>query len=161
MRVVAREGASGVTHRAVAREAGLPTTATTYHFGGAEELLTAALTTCMDEDAARLRELAASVEDPDRRLRALAGLMAELLAAPGRLMAEFELCLLAARRPEWRASTTRWTDALAEFARRHTGDPVRIRTFVHAYDGILLHALLAEKTPTEADFEASLRELLS
>ncbi|WP_244164897.1 TetR/AcrR family transcriptional regulator [Streptomyces silaceus] len=43
VRVIAREGASGVTHRSVAPEAGLPTTATTYCFDGIGDLLAAAL----------------------------------------------------------------------------------------------------------------------
>ncbi|MFG1791181.1 TetR/AcrR family transcriptional regulator [Nocardia sp. NPDC049149] len=159
LRVIERDGASGVTHRAVAREAGLPTTAATYYFDGVDGLLTAALTTCMDDDAEKMRQLTVAADDSDS-LHALARLMAEIVATPGRLLAEFELCLLASRRPDLRGPTDRWKGALADFARRYTADPVRIQLFTNAYDGLLLHALLADQPPTVDEFEAMLRELL-
>ncbi|MEV5981303.1 TetR family transcriptional regulator [Streptomyces sp. NPDC052114] len=163
VRVIAREGASGVTHRTVAQEAGLPTTATTYYFDSIGDLLTAALTSCMEEDSARIERL---VEAPVRelestdRIRALALLMADLLTAPGHLLAEFEMCLLAVRRPEQRAATRRWKEALAAFARHFTDDPVRVKLFAHAYDGLLLQGLLADVPPTADEFEELLRQLL-
>ncbi|MEW2530535.1 TetR family transcriptional regulator [Streptomyces sp. NPDC047071] len=158
VRVIARDGAAGVTHRTVAREAELPTTATTYYFSSIDALLTAALTQCMEEDSARIEAL---VEAPGgATLRALAELMAQLLSPPGHLLAEFELCLLAARRPEQRAATRRWHEALAAFARRFTHEPLRVKLFTHAYDGLLLQGLLADKPPTADEFEELLRELL-
>ncbi|WP_433657793.1 TetR/AcrR family transcriptional regulator [Nocardia sp. CA-128927] len=159
LRVIERDGAAGVTHRAVAREADLPTTAATYYFDGVDGLLTAALTTCMDDDAEKMRQLTVATEDIDG-LRRLAELMAEIVDTPGRLTAEFELCLLASRRPDLRGPTNRWKSALADFARRYTTDQVRIQLFVSAYDGLLLHALLADQPPTADEYEAMLRELL-
>ncbi|MGA4843639.1 TetR/AcrR family transcriptional regulator [Streptomyces sp. G45] len=160
VRVIAREGAGGVTHRTVAREAQLPTTATTYYFSSIDALLTAALTECMEEDSARIEALAAAPVGPAERRRSLALLMAEILSPPGHLLAEFELCLLAARRPEQRAATRRWQEALAAFARRFTDEPLRVKLFAHAYDGLLLQGLLADRPPTPDEFEALLRELL-
>ncbi|MEU7577091.1 TetR family transcriptional regulator [Streptomyces sp. NPDC041068] len=163
VRVIAREGASGVTHRSVAKEAGLPTTATTYYFDGIGDLLTAALTSCMEEDSARIEHLVdaplGEVVGADR-IRALALLMANLFTAPGHLLAEFEMCLLAVRRPEQRTATRRWKEGLAAFARHFTDDPVRVKLFTHAYDGLLLQGLLAEEPPTADEFEEMLRELL-
>ncbi|MCC6524571.1 MAG: TetR family transcriptional regulator, partial [Polyangiaceae bacterium] len=43
LRLLAREGPRGVTHRAVAAEAGTSLRATTYYFASREELLTEAL----------------------------------------------------------------------------------------------------------------------
>ncbi len=160
VRVIARDGAGGVTHRTVAKEAGLPTTATTYYFDSIDALLTAALTSCMEEDSARIERLAEEPGDAAERLRTLAGLMAELLTAPGHLLAEFEMYLLAARRPEQRAATRRWQEALAAFARQLTDDPVRVKLFARAYDGLLLQGLLADEPPTAGEFEEMLRELL-
>ncbi|OKH97793.1 TetR family transcriptional regulator [Streptomyces sp. CB02923] len=167
LRVIERDGAAGVTHRTVAREAELPTTATTYYFESVEALLTAALTSAMETDAERVRQLtAAPVDGPggagargDKR-RMLARLMAGTLEDRGLLLAEFELCLLAARRPELRSRTDRWFEALAGFARLYTQDPLRIKLFTRAYDGLLLQALLAEEPPAAEEFEAMLWELL-
>ncbi|MEI5102626.1 TetR family transcriptional regulator [Streptomyces sp. PmtG] len=144
----------------MAREAELPTTATTYYFNGIDALLTAALTQCMEEDSARIEALADLPGGHDARRRALALLMAEILSPPGHLLAEFELCLLAVRRPEQRSATRRWQAALATFAGRFTDDPLRVKLFTHAYDGLLLQGLLADKTPTADEFEELLRELL-
>lgn len=160
MRVIARDGASGVTHRTVAREADLPTTATTYYFSSIDALLTAALTQCMEEDSARIEALVAAPGEGVDKRRSLALLMAEILTPPGHLLAEFELYLLAARRPEQRAATRRWKEALAAFARAFTDDPLRVKLFTRAYDGLLLQALLDDEPPTADEFEALLRELL-
>ncbi|MFD5700955.1 TetR/AcrR family transcriptional regulator [Streptomyces lasiicapitis] len=160
VRVIARDGAAGVTHRTVAREAELPTTATTYYFSSIDALLTAALTQCMEEDSARIEALVEAPDDGVDNRRALALLMAEILTPPGHLLAEFELCLLAVRRPEQRAATRRWKEALAAFARVFTDDPLRVKLFTHAYDGLLLQALLDDEPPMADEFEELLRELL-
>ncbi|MFD9904001.1 TetR/AcrR family transcriptional regulator [Streptomyces sp. NPDC059063] len=116
MRVIARDGAAGVTHRTVAREADLPTTATTYYFSSIDALLTAALTECMEEDSARIEALAAAPGDGADKRRALAHLMAEILSPPGHLLAEFELCLLAVGRPGQRGAPPRGEGAPAPVA---------------------------------------------
>ncbi|MER5303780.1 TetR family transcriptional regulator [Streptomyces lasiicapitis] len=160
VRVIARDGAGGVTHRTVAREAQLPTTATTYYFSSIDALLTAALTQCMEEDSARIEALVEAPDDGVDKRRALALLMAGILTPPGHLLAEFELCLLAVRRPEQRAATRRWKEALAAFARTFTDDPLRVKLFTQAYDGLLLQGLLDDEPPTADEFEELLRELL-
>ncbi|ALG14862.1 TetR family transcriptional regulator [Kibdelosporangium phytohabitans] len=152
LRVVAKEGVAGVSHRTVAREAGQPATAAAYYFEGIDDLLTAALTSCMHEDADRIRQAAT--------VRAVAENMAEALKDPGRLLAEFELFLRAARNPDLRRSTDRWLNALADFARRYTDDPNRVHAVVAAIDGLLLQALLTSRPPTAAEFEAVLLTLL-
>ncbi|WP_410605161.1 TetR/AcrR family transcriptional regulator [Amycolatopsis sp. lyj-90] len=159
LRVVARDGVSGVSHRTVAREAGLPATAAAYHFQGIEDLLTAALTQCMDEDAERMRVLAA--EPGGDALPKFAALLARVAAEPGHLLAEYELYLLAAREPRLRESTDRWMAALADFARRHTDDPVRVEMLVGLVDGLLLQGLLRDEPPTADRFEAILRTALA
>ncbi|MCT2589522.1 TetR family transcriptional regulator [Streptomyces sp. N2-109] len=161
LRVVAREGVTGVSHRAVSREAGLSPTAAAYHFDSIDDLLTAALTSCMDESARVMREFTAVFDSGTDALPALAEQFARLFVDPTRLLAEFELFLLAAREPELRAPTHRWLEAVAEFARRHTSDPVRVRTVVAAVDGMLMHGLLREQPPTAEQFEAVLRALLT
>ena len=110
--------------------------------------------------AARIEALVGAPDDGVDKRRSLALLMAEILTPPGHLLAEFELCLLAVRRPEQRAATRRWKEALAAFARAFTDDPLRVKLFTQAYDGLLLQGLLDDEPPTADEFEELLRELL-
>ncbi|WP_344108946.1 TetR family transcriptional regulator [Nocardiopsis rhodophaea] len=147
---------AGVSHRTVSREAGLPTSATTYHFKSLGDLLTAALTSVMEEDSERMRRLSSG----DDRRRDLAFLLAEVASEPGRLLAEYELFLLAARRPHLRSATDGWLLAVQAFARCYTSDPVRERVVAGTIDGLLLHSLLTDDKPTAESFEAVLTDLL-
>ncbi|MFG3253727.1 TetR/AcrR family transcriptional regulator [Streptomyces sp. NPDC048172] len=150
-----------MSHRSVAREAELPTTASTYYFSSLDALLTATLTQCMDEDSQRLRDLIAAPDgSASDKIQGLARLMADVLSHRGHLLAEFELCLLASRRAELRGPTNRWTETLRDFARLFTDSPLRVELFANAYDGMLLRGLLRDEPPGPADFEALLRELL-
>ncbi|GAA1535259.1 TetR family transcriptional regulator [Actinomadura kijaniata] len=160
VRVVARDGVAGVSHRAVAREAGQPPTAAAYHFRSIDDLLTAALTRCMEQDAARMRALAARADGSAAGLRDLAELMCAVVADPDHLLAEYELYLLAARRPELRGPTSDWLAAVTELGRRYTDDPVRLRLLAGAVDGLLMQALLTDEPPTPEEFEAVLRAVL-
>ncbi|MEV2278067.1 TetR family transcriptional regulator [Nocardiopsis sp. NPDC049922] len=156
LRVIERDGVSGVSHRTVSQEAGLPTSSTTYYFTGLGDLLAAALTCVMDEDSERMRRLSSG---GDRR-RELAELLARVAAEPGRLLAEYELFLLAARRPHLREATDRWLVAVSAFARCYTDDPVRARVVVAMIDGFLLQTLLSENKPTADEVEALLSVVL-
>ncbi|ADB53510.1 TetR/AcrR family transcriptional regulator [Conexibacter woesei] len=160
LRVVARDGVAGVSHRAVAAEADLPPTAAAYHFKRIDDLLTGALTLCMDEAAERMRRLAAATDGSLDDLRAMARLMARVARDPAMLRAEYELFLLAARRPELRPPAQRWLTALADFARCYTSSPVRVQVLLGTVDGLLLQALLTDRPPSADDYEAVLREVL-
>ncbi|MGW1988883.1 TetR/AcrR family transcriptional regulator [Embleya sp. NPDC001921] len=155
--MVERDGAAGVSHRTVSREAGLPTSASTYYFDGVDDLLTAALTSCMTADAIHVRSIAAA---PGDTRRALAEHLNHICTSPGLLVAEYELFLLAARRPELRESTDHWMAAVTDFALRFSTDPVRVRVFVGALDGLLIQALLTDAPPSADEWEAMIRDLL-
>ena len=160
LRVVARDGVAGVSHRTVAKEAGQPATAAAYYFKSIDDLLTAALTSCMDADAERMRVLAAEADGGADSLRALARLMAEVVREPAHLLAEFELYLLAARDTRLRPPTHRWLAAVSDFARRYTDDDALAQAAVGAVDGLLMQALLTDRPPTAERFEDVLRALL-
>src|SRR5436190_20241567 len=55
-RVIAARGIEGLTHRAVAAEAGVPLGATTYHFAAKDDLIAAALRRSVDRFGAYLEE---------------------------------------------------------------------------------------------------------
>jgi DNA-binding transcriptional regulator YbjK len=148
LRVIERDGVAGVTHRTVAVEAGVPTASTTYHFRSLDDLLTATLTSCARDmatevywmiDRARARG-SAGVEE-------IAGLLAEALGPQrGRTMAEYELYLLAARRPELRATARRWLDVLTSMVKHN--DEAAFRAFLAGIDGLLIQGLIDDEPPS-------------
>ncbi|MEV7227316.1 TetR family transcriptional regulator [Polymorphospora sp. NPDC051019] len=140
--VVQRDGAAGVTHRTVAREAGIPTSLTTYYFASLDDLLVAALTSVADAYTERIRHI---IDHDGDKLRGLAELIAET-AGPGRerALAERELSTLAARRPALRPAARRWRDNVAELARTRTSDPEAAEALVAVADGLCAAILLGD-----------------
>ena len=63
MRIVVRDGVRAVRHRAVAAEAGVPLSATTYYFKDIEDLLTDAFTQYVERSAAYMAKLWANTEE--------------------------------------------------------------------------------------------------
>ncbi|GAA2809024.1 TetR/AcrR family transcriptional regulator [Kribbella solani] len=141
--IVRRDGATGVTHRTVAKEAGITTSLTLYYFATLDDLLVSALTTVTDEYTRRIRQL---IESGDEPIDGLAHLIAES-AGPGRerALAERELSTLAARRPALRPVARRWRENVAELARTQTDDPDAIETIVALSDGLCTAILLNEE----------------
>lgn len=139
MRVIERDGVAAVSQRVVAEEAGLPPSAVTYYFPTVDELLTAALTACNDHYIRRLDELAT---DP-RPLERLAELVVESTDPSRRAYAaaEYELYLMAARRPDMRAEVDRWIIALDTYLAPLVPDPARRAGVSAAVDGLLLRCM--------------------
>lgn len=150
--VLARDGLAGLTHRAVAAEAGVPLASASYHFAGIDDLILTAMRHATDELAAALRTDAA-----DRSLGGLARLLAhELNTRRELVLAEYEVYLLAARRPDLRPDALAWLDVIADaFAPELTG-PQR-RAFLATIEGIGLHALLTDQRAEPSTIEETLR----
>lgn len=147
--VVQRDGAAGVTHRSVAKQAGIPVSLSTYYFATLDDLLVAALSSVADVYTARIRTI---IDDPGDRLRGLAELIVES-AGPGRerAMAERELSTLAARRPALRPIARHWRENVAELAAALTDDPEAVAALVAVSDG-LCTALLLDQVPADVDY---------
>lgn len=117
LRVIGRDGIAGVTHRSVADAADVPFASVGYYFASKEDLLREALTAFVDEEVARLRDVA-------DRLEGLGELTAEQLVdgfveVLGLVdsRAQFEIYLEAARTPELRGVADRCFKAYEEVAR--------------------------------------------
>lgn len=140
LRVVGRKGASAVTQRAVAAEAGVPPTAVLYYFPTVDDLLVAALLDVNDRWVTAVDAL------PADRDGALDGLAALVAGSAEHALAEYELCLLAARRPALRGELDRWWGSLDALARRLVrsadgdgdGDEAAATAFTAGVDGLLL-----------------------
>ncbi|SKY40226.1 TetR family transcriptional regulator [Mycobacteroides abscessus subsp. abscessus] len=147
--VVTRDGAAGVTHRTVAKQAGITTSLSTYYFATLDDLLVAALTSVADAYTAKIRAI---IDSPGDKLTGLAELIAET-AGSGRerALAERELSTLAARRPALRPVARRWRENIAELASALTDDPTAIAAVVAASDG-LCTAILLDNSPAEPGY---------
>lgn len=153
LRVVARSGVAGVSHRSVAAEAGVSKSAVTYHFATLDDLLTAAL-------GAQTEQLVAAMPGTPAGggLRWLADELVRLfLDNRDRVVAGYELYLLAARRPGLRPGVARWLDLLTDLARQHTADPERVATCVAAIDGYFVQHLATGRPPDADELERVLR----
>ena len=160
LRVIERDGVAGVTHRSVAREAQLPTSSATYHFVSLDELLVATLTWCANQLATEVRDLLESsrIKGTPAPVE-VARMLAEALGPRrGRTMAEYELYLLAARRPALRPAARLWLDVLTSLV-EHDSE-VGFRAFLAAMDGLLIQGLIDDEPPTAAQLRPVVEYLL-
>jgi DNA-binding transcriptional regulator YbjK len=159
LRVVERDGAAGVTHRTVAREAGTPTSLATYYFATLDALLVAALADVGEHYERTLREI---IDRGHDELGELAGLIAGAATDPGRgrALAERELSTLAARRPALRGLAHRWRQQVSQIGRLYTTDPTALAALVAAVDGLCASVLLADTPPDRDRLRAVLARAL-
>ncbi|MBI4951198.1 MAG: TetR family transcriptional regulator [Myxococcales bacterium] len=173
LRLLAREGPRGVTHRAVATEAGTSLRATTYYFTSREELLTEALrhyaaTAIARFDAIRA-PLAADVATPVAAAADLlaATVLSDVVDDRAGLVAEYELVLEvgrnAALEPVYRAWQAKLETLLAGYAALlGSGDPaLDARLVLATLRGLELEALARpSERPSRRDLRALFARLL-
>lgn len=151
VRLIVRDGLGSITHRAVAREAGVPLAATTYYFASKDELVTDALAILVEDEIGRVAERAAALgEDlssPSRSAAALAEVLFPDADAAAALLAKFELYLEAARRPGLRGTAAHWQRAFEQLAEASlelagASDAKGLAPLLVAgIDGLLVHRL--------------------
>ena len=162
LRLIGARGADAVTHRAVAEEAGVPLSATTYYFASKEELLEQSLLMAAREETERLERLVLDLAPQSLSVEEWAAAVAHLLAGdvaaePARHVALFELGLEATRREPLRAELQRWQDAhlrLAEMGCRAIGSDepeLDARVVVATLTGLMLQQLAGGRE----DFEGA------
>jgi TetR/AcrR family transcriptional regulator, regulator of biofilm formation and stress response len=156
--VVTRDGAAGVTHRSVAKQAGITTSLSSYYFATIDDLLIAALTSVADAYTARIRTI---IDGSGDKLTGLAELIAES-AGPGRqrALAERELATLAGRSPALRPVARRWRENVAELAATLTDDPNSVAALVAASDGLCTAILLDNSSAEPGHIRAVLQRAL-
>jgi DNA-binding transcriptional regulator YbjK len=138
--VIERDGVGGVSHRSVAKLAGVSPSAAIHHFATLDDLLVAALIKA-NEDSIEAVEAVEDVED-------LAELLVDLAVDHrARFVALYELYLLAARRPALRPEAYRWIGSVKVAARRLGADPIASRALVATLDGLGMQALLTDELP--------------
>ena len=148
--VIEQGGIAALSHRAVAEQAGVSLASVSYHFAGLDDLISTALAHATDELVAALDA------DGDHSLARLARLLAnEVEHHRGRWIAEYELCLLALRRPHLRSQALAWHDVIADtFAPTLEGRARR--AFQATVEGVCLHMLFSDEAPDAGDIETML-----
>ena len=170
LRIIASRGLPEVTHRTVAREAGVPLAATTYYFASKNEILSEALESLAAVEVERLEALTATVAAATPSRAELAGALGEALipepADAERIwLAQFEIYVEAARNPALRPAVLRWREAFVELAAsalRAIGAPDperRAPIAVAAINGILLDRLRGVGTDPERTMAEHLDDL--
>jgi DNA-binding transcriptional regulator YbjK len=164
LRLLERDGADGVTHRAVGREAGVSAASVGYHFAGIDDLLVSAMVVATEEWTATLPPAGGETPDDDgddAYLRRLATVLADdVREHRRRVVAEYELYLLAARRPALRPAATAWLEAAVGPLATGLDDTGR-RMLLAVLDGICLQGLLVDDPPGDATILAVLRRGLA
>lgn len=156
LRVLAREGARGLTHRAVDDEAGVPRGTASNYFRSREALIDALVARIGERlmpDAAVHAELAA--RQPGRALFAdyLRDILRRLLADRDVALALLELRLEAARRPAVADALGHWmragldADVAFNAAAGLPGGRDEVALFHYAIDGLVLDRLTAQIDP--------------
>ncbi|MCP2267236.1 TetR/AcrR family transcriptional regulator [Promicromonospora thailandica] len=155
--VLAREGARGLTHRAIDVEAGVPTGTTSNYFRSRDALVAGLFERIGERLAPSEEDLALRAgQQPGRALFAdyLRDIVRRLSSEPDVTRALFELRLDSARRPELTAVLAPWLraefDADVAFNRSAglPGGRLEIALFHYAVDGLLLDRLT---TPVDPD----------
>ncbi|MEU7137655.1 TetR family transcriptional regulator [Streptomyces sp. NPDC046261] len=162
-RVIAARGVEGLTHRAVAEEAGVPLGATTYHFATKDDLIEAALRRSVDRYAADLEQWVA--QRPELTREQLTVLLTDVLMGcfgPERdqRTVELELYLAALRRPALRALADRDIEltvgALLSYVDRTTAEAAAA-----AMTGLTLRGLAGSTPPARGEVEAVMRRVFA
>ncbi len=173
IRLIGREGVDGVTHRAVAREAGVSLSSTTYHYASRDEIVSEALRHVADQEIERIARdaeaLAGGHADVPSIARALTAWLAEQVRGDElvRVRAGYHLQLEAARRPELRAIHVAWGQAvqgLAERVLRAAGSPrphTDASILSSAIDGLRLDEVTAPRPGFERRAYPVIERLLS
>ncbi|MBS1878498.1 MAG: TetR family transcriptional regulator [Actinobacteria bacterium] len=156
--VVAERGLEGLTHRAVAKQAGVPLGSTTYHFSDREEMLEAAMREAAAETERNLRAWADSVGPDDDLVDALVELVRRDSSERRGTVVSLELYLAALKRPSLRDAAVRWSANLRREVERFT-DPLTAAALAAAADGILLASLASGEPVDLAAAAAVLRRV--
>jgi DNA-binding transcriptional regulator YbjK len=149
--VLERDGVGGLTHRAIADEAGVSLASASYHFKGIDDLILTALLGANEE---LVDDLARQTAPPS--LHGLAECLAADLRDRRRLfVAYYELYLHAARKPELRGPAMAWLDLLTDHYAPALAGKER-DAFQATIEGLCLHAIVRGESPSAADLAAAL-----
>ncbi|WP_439030064.1 TetR/AcrR family transcriptional regulator [Gordonia terrae] len=156
--LITEVGSDGLTHRLVARRAGVPLGSTTQYFATLDDLREAALARLADDIDSGLAEVAETLEQHGPSAVVFAEALHEYMSDERLVRADLALVSAAVIDPELRPLAVRWPDGLVEILTPHVG-----RSAAHAVaaytDGVAMHALLYGTPLSIDDLTAALTAL--
>jgi DNA-binding transcriptional regulator YbjK len=165
--LIAERGISGVTHRAVAAAAGVPSSSTTYFFDSIDDLIGDAVATAMDRELERLSALRASMDGAAVSTRQMIDLFVDFVRDERNphTVAQFEIYLFASRKPELQRRVTEILDATRVVARDALGaagvtDPLAADGLLAMIDGFALHRIAHSEPRSLLALNRALRALV-
>ena len=172
LRIIGRKGTDGVTHRAVAIEAGMSVGAVTHHFATRDALVDGALRFALTREVGRLRALALSLQskafDTEAWMESLvAWYSQELKTQPEIHIACYEAFLASARNERHRPIVAEWFETWrqsAELALRAAGSPDprgHAELFVATLIGVLLQQLAVPRRSFRQETKTKLLGLVN
>ena len=149
--IAAREGVAAVTHRAVAKRAGVSLSSTTWHFATKADILEAALRWTAEHEVARIAAIAERLGDGDFDPAAWAEELADWLIGQvtterDAAVALYRLQIELADSPAARRTHHDWGRGLRALGEQVAPD-LDIRLIVAALDGLRLSVLLSGEDP--------------
>lgn len=141
LRVIARDGLEGLTHRAVAAAADVPVGSTTYHFADKDELLLAAIDLAANRGAAELDTVFEACKPSDDLAGAIASWLRILLSEyEDELSLHYEMFLAARRRPALRGREPLIPDSYL-MLRPYVDEPAA-RVLTDVIEGVLARSVV-------------------
>jgi DNA-binding transcriptional regulator YbjK len=156
---IAEVGIGAVTHRQIARRAGVPLGSTTYYFPTLADLVEAALSQVAASSRADVDTAHAALQATDDPAVALRAFIEAFLADRPRAVVEYELYLAAARSDQLKPVARVWLDGLRATLAELT-DATAARALAALIDGMLVQALVTGEPLDGETFEATARRLL-
>ena len=149
--ITAREGVASVTHRAVAKQAGVSLSSTTWHFATKADILEAALRWTAEHEVARIASIADRLDTPEFDPVAWAEELADWLIGQVTTkrdvaVALYRLQIELADEPSARRTHHDWGRGLRALGEGVAPD-LDVRLIVAALDGLRLSVLLSGEDP--------------
>lgn len=148
--VIVKEGIEGLSHRAIAAEAGVPLGSTTYYFETLDDIVLAATEKAIERDTAVLTAWAETVEGKGDLVSALEERIFDEAAHRERSIAYYRLYLGAVARPALQELAYKWarvmTEILKEFVDEETAEALST-----VYDALVMRVLITGGRTTHDD----------
>jgi DNA-binding transcriptional regulator YbjK len=152
LEIITESGIGALTHRAVAKQAGVPLGSTTYHYAGRDALLLTVIQESVAAYRRRVEAWAANLK-PGSLIRDLAEFLRVMTAtnvARNRLRVEYELYLVAIRSEYLRPVSASW-DAILRDALQAVVGETKARAIYAMVNGLLMEAVIHDRVLDKAE----------
>lgn len=157
--LIAELGTGRVTHRVVARRAGVPLGSTTYYFAGRDDLIAAGLAVITAEAEQELARWERALRDCYDVPTVLAQLVCDYLSDRDKALVEYDLYLAAARDGSLRPMALRWLQGAVDVLEPRVGTE-RATDIIALLDGVMIQAVVTDRSVEAVRLAATITRFL-